>query len=104
MKTGSLITLFLISVTFLLSGTCNKNDDIPLVTNPCWQAFSPLGADVNGLLLCDKTKPGHSIGFTIPLKQNTAGGLNKVPILFFMQAIFHNLWPIKCGRHMATLM
>ena len=56
MKTGSLITLFLISVTFLLSGTCNKNDDIPLVTNPCWQAFSPLGADVNGLLICDKTK------------------------------------------------
>ena len=56
MKTGSLIALFLMSVTFLLSGTCNKNDDIPLVTNPCWQAFSPLGADVNGLLICDKTK------------------------------------------------
>ena len=56
MKTGSLITLFLFSVTFLLSGTCNKNDDISVVTNPCWQAFDPQGADVNGLLICDKTK------------------------------------------------
>ena len=56
MKTRSLTALFLFSVTFLLSATCNKNDDVPVVTNPCWQAFSPQGADVNGLLICDKTK------------------------------------------------
>ncbi len=57
MKTRSLTALFLFSAVFLLSATCNKNDDVPVVTNPCWQAFDPQGADVNGLLICDKTKP-----------------------------------------------
>jgi hypothetical protein len=56
MTSGVKALLSLFSVTFLLSATCNKTDDLPAVTNPCWQAFDPLGTDVNGLLICDKTK------------------------------------------------
>src|SRR5436190_23669473 len=42
------LTLFIAVIFFLTS--CKKDG------KGCWQAFSPLGYDVAGLLLCDKTK------------------------------------------------
>lgn len=40
-----------IAASFLLASSCNKENG-----KACWQAFSSSGADINGLLLCDKTK------------------------------------------------
>ena len=42
------LILFLLVIIFF--GNCNKDG------KHCWQAFSPQGYDVPGLILCDKTK------------------------------------------------
>lgn len=44
------LKLIFILVTIILFSSCRKDG------KGCWQAFSPQGYDVTGLLLCDKTK------------------------------------------------
>jgi hypothetical protein len=56
MKTVSLAAFLLLSSIILLSATCNKTDDVPVMLNPCWQAFDPSGTDVVGLQICNKTQ------------------------------------------------
>lgn len=44
------IALTILFAFSLMNFTCEKERNI------CWQGFSPAGADIRGLLLCDKTK------------------------------------------------
>lgn len=49
--------ILIISATLFVIGCGKSGDSTPAPpTNPCWQAFDPLGADVNGLQICNKTQ------------------------------------------------
>ena len=57
MKLFKTTLLVFISTIFIYSG-CSKDK------TGCWQAFSPLGANVTGLVICDKKKSEAEAMFT----------------------------------------